>query len=397
MQGKGVSVRNLTKGFGASPVLKSVDLQVEPGEFLTLVGPSGCGKSTLLRLIAGLDQADSGTISVDGQAVDHLRPSERNIAMVFQSYALYPHMRVADNIAMPLVMSRLPFVARLPLIGRLVPGTGPVRHQIGAEANEVARLLEIEQLMTRKPGELSGGQRQRVALARAMVRRPGVFLMDEPLSNLDALLRAQVRTELAELHRRLETTFIFVTHDQVEAMTMSRRIAMMMAGEIVQIGTPAEIYGAPDDIRVARFIGTPTINILAGERSPSGRVMLFGNVLQLELVADPGLIRLGIRPEDVQILRPTGTQSGPGNLPARLRHLENLGNEVILYFDVLHEAATEIRARLSARDWGALQQDGGVDALHLNLPANKLIAFDAEGRRLKPQRDVVRRLQATVS
>jgi len=255
-----VRLSKIEKGYGASQVLRNIDLTVEAGEFMTLVGPSGCGKSTLLKILAGLDQPDAGSIEIGGELANRLRPSQRDIAMVFQSYALYPHMRVRDNLAMPLIMANLPFVARMPVIGHLVPGMSARRRQIGSTIGEVAKSLGIEALLERKPSELSGGQRQRVALGRAMVRQPGVFLMDEPLSNLDAALRTQVRTELVELQRRLNATFLYVTHDQVEAMTMSGRIAVMMDGALVQVATPAEIYAAPADIRVARFIGSPPIN-----------------------------------------------------------------------------------------------------------------------------------------
>jgi multiple sugar transport system ATP-binding protein len=226
-------------------VLKAVSLDVRDGEFLTLVGSSGCGKSTILRVIAGLESQDTGAVRIAGRSVDHLRPKQRNVAMVFQSYALYPHMSVKDNIAMPLIMQRLRLAERLPVIGRLSPRRAGVVEEIDGEVSAVARQLQIEQLLARKPSQLSGGQRQRVALGRAMVRRPDVFLMDEPLSNLDAKLRVHMRTELTDLHRRLGVTFVYVTHDQVEAMTMSDRVALMDEGRIVQLGAPADLYHDP--------------------------------------------------------------------------------------------------------------------------------------------------------
>src|SRR3982751_3180697 len=251
----GLSLRGITKSFGTTPVLGGVDLDIADGEFLTLVGPSGCGKSTLLRIIAGLERQDAGTVSIGGVPVDHLRPHERRVAMVFQNYALYPHMSVFENIALPLTMSRLNVFERIPLLRLLSPRRRRVMQQITGEVQAVAGQLRIESYFARRPGQLSGGQRQRVALGRAMVRNPDVFLMDEPLSNLDAKLRVHMRTELAELHSRLQSTFIYVTHDQVEAMTMSDRVAMMDAGRILQLGTPSELYARPANLKGAQFLG----------------------------------------------------------------------------------------------------------------------------------------------
>jgi multiple sugar transport system ATP-binding protein len=257
----GVSVRAVSKAFGSTQVLKSISLDVAEGEFLTLLGPSGCGKSTLLRLIAGLDAQDSGTIFIGQAQVDALRPKQRNVAMVFQSYALYPHMTVAQNMALPLRMRRLSRAQRLPLLGRLLPGTSAISKSIEAEVARTAAALGMDHLLDRKPGQLSGGQRQRVAVGRAMVRQPAVFLMDEPLSNLDAKLRVQMRSEIKELHHRLGITFIYVTHDQSEAMTMSDRVAVMLDGELIQVAPPQAIYADPVDRRVAEFIGSPKINM----------------------------------------------------------------------------------------------------------------------------------------
>lgn len=265
-----ISINGLSKQFGSVPVLRRVDLQVRDGEFLTLVGPSGCGKTTLLRIIAGLDHADAGHIQIGDQLVDALAPKQRDVAMVFQSYALYPYMTVEQNIALPLIMRRMSALQRLPLIGARLSGSRATRQAIANEVRAVADSLGLLKLLMRKPAQLSGGQRQRVALARAMVRRPQVFLMDEPLSNLDAKLRAATRTEIAELHRRLASTFIYVTHDQVEAMTMSDRVALMIDGQILQLDTPQEIYDNPIDVRVAEFIGTPKINVLTAVREADG-------------------------------------------------------------------------------------------------------------------------------
>ncbi|MGI9381898.1 MAG: ABC transporter ATP-binding protein, partial [Methyloligellaceae bacterium] len=267
----GVTIKHVHKSFGPVEVLKGVSLDVQDGEFLTFLGPSGCGKTTLLRIIAGLEQHDSGTVEIGGKPVDNLRASRRDLAMVFQSYALYPHLTVAQNLATPLLLRDLGFWARLPLLGALVPGRRAKKQALGAVVRETAESLKIQHLLDRKPGQLSGGQRQRVALGRAMVRKPVAFLMDEPLSNLDAGLRVHMRAELADLHRSLGTTFIYVTHDQAEALTMSDRMAVMMEGDILQIGAPDDVYQDPQDLRVAEFVGSPKINILPGECDGAGR------------------------------------------------------------------------------------------------------------------------------
>src|SRR4051794_3623812 len=236
-----LALRGISKSFGDVGVLNAIDLDIADGEFLTLVGSSGYGKSTLLRIIAGLEAQDAGAVSIGGQPVDHLRPHERRAAMVFQNYALYPHMSVFDNMALPLVMARHNLIERLPLLRHLSPRRRRIAEEIAREVRAVGTQLQIDQLFARRPWQLSGGQRQRVALGRAMVRQPDVFLMDEPLSNLDAKLRVHMRTELAELHARLGATIVYVTHDQVEAMTMANRLAVMEAGCILQLGTPSEL------------------------------------------------------------------------------------------------------------------------------------------------------------
>ena len=229
----GIKLRQVTKKYGSLNVLNSIDLDVADGEFLTLVGPSGCGKSTTLRIIAGLETQSTGDVEIDGALVNEVRPSLRDLAMVFQSYALYPHLTVQQNLMTPLRLRDLDFWERLPLLGYLVPGRAGKMAKIQDEVRNVAAVLKIEPLLNRKPGQLSGGQRQRVALGRAMVRNPAAFLMDEPLSNLDASLRVHMRAELSELHRDLQSTFIYVTHDQAEALTMSDRIAVMMDGDLL--------------------------------------------------------------------------------------------------------------------------------------------------------------------
>ena len=237
-----VSFESLQKIYpGGVQAVADFSLDVADGEFVVLVGPSGCGKSTLLRIIAGLEQQSDGNILIGGKSVDKLHPSRRDIAMVFQSYALYPHLTVEENIAVPLRMRRLNFVQRLPLISRLLPGASAIRADIDRDVDKSMDMLDITHLRDRKPGQLSGGQRQRVAVGRAMVRDPLAFLMDEPLSNLDAELRVHMRAEITDLHRRLATTFIYVTHDQAEAMTMADRVAVMMDGELLQVDTPSHL------------------------------------------------------------------------------------------------------------------------------------------------------------
>ncbi|WP_186393618.1 MULTISPECIES: ABC transporter ATP-binding protein [unclassified Pannonibacter] len=299
MSPQAVELSGIRKTFGSESVLKGIDLSIRPGEFLSLVGSSGCGKSTLLRVIAGLETPDQGKVNIGGSDVTGMDPSDRNLAMVFQSYALYPHMSVRQNIATPLRMRRLPASARLPLVGRLMAPKARLS-EISAAVEDAAETLQIGHLLDRRPAQLSGGQRQRVALARALVRSPSAFLMDEPLSNLDAKLRAHMREELAALHRRLGATFIYVTHDQIEAMTMSDRIALMSEGRIEQLGTPDELYRRPATLTVARFIGMPAINLLPAEITDEGRVHALGLDLGLQVAAQGAeTATIGLRPEDL--------------------------------------------------------------------------------------------------
>jgi multiple sugar transport system ATP-binding protein len=300
-----IKLNALTKRYGSQLVLDNINLEVHPGEFVSLVGPSGCGKSTLLRVIAGLTNFDAGEVFIGDRQVNGVPPKERNIAMVFQNYALYPHMTVAENIATPLLMSRLGLLQRQPFVGALLGAFSPRRKDILAQINtEVANLcasLQISNLVQRKPAQLSGGQRQRVALARAMVRHPDAFLMDEPLSNLDAKLRVQVRDELADLHQRIGSTFLYVTHDQTEALTLSNRVAVMNQGQILQIGTPSELYESPANLTVAKFIGTPSMNILPLEMEDA-QVMGFSLTTRMKPDQSQSEIKhIGIRPEHLSM------------------------------------------------------------------------------------------------
>jgi multiple sugar transport system ATP-binding protein len=339
----GLKLSGVAKSFGDVPVLNSVDLDIADGEFLTLVGPSGCGKSTLLRIIAGLETQDVGTVSIGGAPVDHLRPHERRVAMVFQNYALYPHMTVFDNIALPLTMQRLNLFERLPLVRHLSPRRRRVMDGIAQDVRAVAEQLRIEKYFDRRPGQLSGGQRQRVALGRAMVRHPEAFLMDEPLSNLDAKLRVHMRGELTELHARLGVTMIYVTHDQIEAMTMADRLAVMDQGDILQLGTPSEVYERPASITVAQFIGSPAINLLPARVGTGGQVELLGRTLPITVQQPQGAnLTIGIRPEAVRV----GLDAAPCVVPCRFRRRENLGSESILHFDLATDSSVPLLCKV---------------------------------------------------
>ena len=368
-----LSINGISKQYAATPVLGGVTLDVADGEFISLVGPSGCGKSTLLRIIAGLEQPDAGHITIGGTNVTGMRAADRNLSMVFQSYALYPHLTVAENIAVPLRMRQMTGLQRLPVVGGLVPGAAAQRHEIAQAVSKAAEMLEIGALLDRKPGQLSGGQRQRVALGRALVREPEAFLLDEPLSNLDAKLRVQTRAEIAELHRRLQATFIYVTHDQVEAMTMSDRIAVMMGGEILQCDAPDVIYEDPSDIRVAEFIGSPKINILPLERTDEG-LYLLGSRLDTQMPAEaPRVMQLGLRPEALRLTQ------GPAMLKGKVAHFENLGSEIFAQVALEGEAMrVTLRASPSERQRLSL---GAEVALEFDLGAG--LIFDATGKRLR--------------
>ena len=372
-----LSLRNIDRYFGSTHVIRDVSLEVDKGEFITLVGPSGCGKSTLLRIIAGLVAQDSGTVAIGGEAVDHLRPKSRDIAMVFQSYALYPHMSVFDNIALPLKVRRYPSIARYPLIGGLVPGMRQAREDVAREVRQVAAQTEIHSLLARKPGQLSGGQKQRVALARAMVRKPAIFLMDEPLSNLDARLRVHMRGELLDMHQRLGATFIYVTHDQVEAMTMSTRVAVMLEGRIIQVAAPDKIYSDPVDIRVARFIGSPEINLCPAQ-AKAGAVQLETCTLPLAVAAN-GPVTLGIRPENLKI----GGGKADFSVKARFERVENMGNEALLYFRSETADTSRLVVRQSAPELAALRAQGGLDGvMKLSADIGNILIFSSDGARL---------------
>ena len=376
-----LTLQGISKSFGATRVLDAVDLDIRDGEFLTLVGPSGCGKTTLLRIIAGLDFADTGSVRIDSTVVDELAPKARDVAMVFQSYALYPYMTVAQNMAMPLVMRRLSWAQRLPLIGRWLPGARARQGGIDREVQAVADLLGLGALLQRKPAHLSGGQRQRVALGRAMVRHPKVFLMDEPLSNLDAKLRTQTRAEIAELHRRLASTFVYVTHDQVEAMTMSDRVALMMDGRILQLATPQVIYDDPCELRVAEFIGSPKINVLPATRRSHGLEVL-GLVWPLVPASERDGLRVAVRPDWWSLsLGPAQVDETTCTVVGRVRHLELLGAETLVYVTV-EGAADSVIAKVAPQQAAGLRV--GV-TVTLVAPVERVLLFDGGGQRVARQ------------
>lgn len=287
-----LTLKSVAKSFGTVDVLKSINLEVDDGEFVIFVGPSGCGKSTLLRTIAGLEDITAGEIVIDGREVSNVPPAKRGIAMVFQSYALYPHLTVKDNMGLGLKQAGTP------------------KAEIESRVAMASSLLSLEPYLARRPAELSGGQRQRVAIGRAIVREPTLFLFDEPLSNLDAALRVQTRLEIARLHRRLKATMIYVTHDQVEAMTLADKIVVLNAGHIEQIGSPMELFNRPANLFVAGFIGSPQMNFIDAAR-----------------LGESGYKTLGIRPEHMTLSRESGTWSG------KVVHVEHLGADTIVYLE----------------------------------------------------------------
>ena len=315
-----VEFKKVSKKFGKLEVIKGIDLKVEQGEFLALLGPSGCGKSTLLRLLAGLEDITSGDVFINGENVTEKSPSKRGIAMVFQSYALYPHMNVAENISFSLDIA------------------GVNKKERHLRTLEIAKMLELTPLLERKPAELSGGQRQRVAIGRALIRNPSVFLFDEPLSNLDASLRVQMRLEIGRLHKKLETTMIYVTHDQVEAMTLATRIAVLNAGTVAQVGAPLELYNKPNNRFVAAFIGSPAMNFIKvnSEILESGLIKattIEGRSLTITprhhqkiILADT--LDLGIRPEHITLCEPSSNKASATGIVTLVEHL---GNGTMVY------------------------------------------------------------------
>jgi multiple sugar transport system ATP-binding protein len=365
-------VDNVRKSFGETNVLRGISLDITKTEFVALLGPSGCGKTTLLRIIAGLERQDSGSIDIAGRRVDELGPAERDIALVFQSYALYPHLTVGQNIAVPLVMRRLSVLQRLPGMASVSGKTRNQRIDIFQDVAQIAQSMEIGHLLNRKPGQLSGGQKQRVAVARALVRKPSILLMDEPLSNLDAKLRVQMRQEIVGMHRRHGATTVYVTHDQTEAMTMADRIAVILNGELQQIGTPAEIYKTPASIDVAEFVGSPKINILPCSISGNGLALLGQAYSGASGLANGTAGFIGIRPEHVSV---SADSEGP-SLRCTIASLEYLGSEALIQarFD---DSDEQICLRT---DIDAFERAKQSDTLSIRLSARDMLLFD-QGRR----------------
>lgn len=354
-----VSFRHVYKSFGKVEVIKDVSIDIADGEFVVIVGPSGCGKSTMLRMLAGLETLTSGEVLIGGKVVNDLPPKDRNIAMVFQNYALYPHMSVYGNMAYGLKIQRLP------------------KAEIDARVHRAAEVLELTNFLKRNPRELSGGQRQRVAMGRAIVREPAVFLFDEPLSNLDAKLRVQMRGELLEMHKRLHTTTLYVTHDQVEAMTLADRMLVLNAGRTEQIGTPLDVYNKPSTTFVAGFIGSPPMNLIPGEIAPDGAALLGDGKIRARLPEPvPAFagrkVLLGLRPEDI-----LPCEDDEALFKLAVDFTELLGSDTLIYGHVDHEqeGGTKVAARLHA------VLHGREKALPLSFKPESMHLFDAETER----------------
>ncbi len=347
-----IVIKNLEKSFGENKVINNFNIDIHDGEFIVLVGPSGCGKSTLLRMVSGLESIDQGEIFLDTKLINNLIPSKREIAMVFQSYALYPHMNVFENMSFGLKMEKIS------------------KNEISDKVNHAAATLQIEDLLERKPKQLSGGQRQRVAIGRAITRNPKVFLFDEPLSNLDAALRSEMRVEISKLHKKLKTNIIYVTHDQIEAMTLADRIVVLNKGIIEQFGTPNEIYNDPNNIFVAEFIGSPKMNIVKINKEQiinSNTIELFKNKITFENFDFKDKIYLGIRPEDISIKNDHEIK-----LDVKVDLIENLGFEKIIYAKL---SDNQIIIKSS--------EDINNHSLKISFSKDKVLFFDKNKNRIR--------------
>ncbi|KAA2315496.1 ABC transporter ATP-binding protein [Pseudooceanicola sediminis] len=345
-----ITLKAVEKWYGPVQVIKGIDLEVHPGEFVVFVGPSGCGKSTLLRMIGGLEEISRGQLLIDGRDATSEAPSQRGLSMVFQSYALYPHMSVADN------------------MGFSLKTAGAPKSEIDAKVGTAAEVLKLEELLDRRPKDLSGGQRQRVAIGRSIVRDPTAFLFDEPLSNLDAALRVEMRYEIAKLHQRLEKAMIYVTHDQVEAMTLADRIVVLDAGRIAQVGTPRELYERPANLFVAQFIGSPKMNVLPCT-TVEGSWKIEGG--RGDIGAPEGAVHLGIRPEHIEVL-----PAGQGDCDVRLDVVEYLGADTFLVCD------GGPMGRLTVRVIGNTVLRPGADC-GLRFDRTRMSFFDETGKTLR--------------
>ncbi len=354
-----IELVEVSKRFGENVVLHDISLAVPSGEFLVLLGPSGCGKSTILKIISGLEDATQGEVYIHGKLVNYVAPKERDVAMVFQNYALYPHMTVARNIGFPLEMRHVH------------------KNELHEQVVGVARLLEIDGFLDKFPDQLSGGQRQRVALGRALIRDPIAFLLDEPLSNLDALLRVQMRDELLKFHRRIARTILYVTHDQVEAMTMADRIVIIKLGVIQQIGKPKEVYMRPANTFVATFVGSPQMNLISGTVSESGDGLAFVGPIKLSLgkrfalpAKDPN-VSLGIRPEDIAFVG----EADSNGIVGKVGLVEGVGSDTFLDVEVADGVSFKVRVPATERI-----HEG--DRAHLRIEASDVHLFDSDGLRI---------------
>jgi ABC-type sugar transport system ATPase subunit len=354
-----IELVGVTKRYSTVTALQDISLEIEPAEFVVLLGPSGCGKSTILKIIAGLEDATAGEVYINGKLANYVRPKERDVSMVFQNYALYPHMTVETNVGFPLKMR------------------GAKKAEVARRVGEISELLELTDQLKKYPEQLSGGQRQRVALGRAIIRDPVAFLMDEPLSNLDALLRVQMRSELLKLHRRVGKTTVYVTHDQVEAMTMADRIVVLKAGVIQQVGSTHEVYSRPANTFVATFVGSPQMNLFAGRLEGSAGERRFSGAVSVPLdgswpaLPSDGEITLGIRPEDIELLPPDTPEAVTGTVEL----VEDVGAED--YVSVAIDGLTCI-VRTSSH-----QAVAEGDRVSLRFPPDSLHLFDAEGMRIE--------------
>ncbi len=355
-----IELVEVSKRYSAgSNALHEISLDIAAGEFLVFLGPSGCGKSTILKIIAGLEDATEGEVYINGKLANYVAPKERDVAMVFQNYALYPHMTVEQNIGFPLRMRRV------------------AKADIKKHVQEVANLLDLDQMLGKYPDQLSGGQRQRVALGRALIRNPIAFLLDEPLSNLDALLRVQMRDELINFHRRIKRTIVYVTHDQVEAMTMAHRIVVMKLGVIQQVGTPRQVFNRPANTFVATFVGTPQMNLIPGSLEDSAENVVFVGVFRLPLSRhfplpdSPQNVMLGIRPEDIYLV----SESEPGGLPGKVTLIEPIGSDAYVSVEIDRNVILKVRVPASAE----IEDDNNV---HVKIATEKVHLFDSQGIRI---------------
>ncbi len=348
-----VTLKDIHKSYGKTEVIHGVDVAIEEGEFIVIVGPSGCGKSTLLRMVAGLETVTKGEVFIDGKMVNEIEPMDRNIAMVFQNYALYPHMNVFDNMAYGLKIARIP------------------KAEIVERVGKAAAMLQLEPYLKRKPRELSGGQRQRVAMGRAIVRKPAAFLFDEPLSNLDAKLRVQMRLEIKELQRQLGITALYVTHDQVEAMTLADRMIVMHDGYAVQVGKPLEVYNNPQTMFVGGFIGSPPMNFIATASCAQNAGPKLDAFMKAAQAEHPQLAHIGIRPEHLAICA-----SEEAIFMASLRYIEPLGAETLVHLGL--KTGEQLTLKLDGA--AALPQAGSTSGVTFEL--KDVRAFDAGGKRI---------------